>query len=205
MGNSKNIIYQSVFVLHKRRPFRLKIGTLSQFRYIMNDEVTRLRRLRKTALKVRALASALTSGKRGDDAFERGALLNWRIARIATGRLRSHPYRSYQKDPGFFESGADRFDAFIMGTVANLRGQGARVFLNELRNAARELDDTRALTLSPDLSDALGRAQASMRALIDEVCADDARVESGHESDIRRGATDSMSAPSMSASPYLAL
>ena len=142
-------------------------------------------------------------GKCGDDAFERGALLNWRIARIATGRLRSHPYRSFQKDPGFFESGADRFDAFIMASVAKARGQGARVFLNELRAAARELDDTRALTLSPELSDALGRAQTSMRALIDEVSAD-ARVESGPESETR-GTTDGLSTPSLSASPYLAL
>jgi hypothetical protein len=170
----------------------------------MNNEVTRLRRLRKTALRVRALALALNGAKRNDDAFERGALLTWRIARIATGQLRSHPYRSYQKDPGFFESGADRFDALIVATVANLRGQGVRVFLDELRAAGRELDDTRALTLSADLSDALGRAQTSMRALLDEVSAE-ARVESGHESETRRDTASGMGARGMAASPYLAL
>jgi hypothetical protein len=175
----------------------------------MNNEVTRLRRLRKTALKARVLASALGAGQRSGRSFELGALLSWRIARIATGQLRSHPYRSYQKDPGFFESGADRFDAFIVATIANVRGRGAQVFLNELRAVAREMDDTRALTLSPDLSDALGRAQTSMRALIDEVCGqvriESGRIESGVEADMRRDGTDSLTAPGMSTSPYLAL
>jgi hypothetical protein len=170
----------------------------------MNNEVARLRRLRKTALRVRALGSALNTGKRRLGSFAFGALLNWQVARIATGRLRSHPYRRYQKDPGFFASGADRFEAFIMGKVANLRGRGARVFLNELRAAARELDDTRALTLSADLGDALGRAQTSMRALIEEVCLQ-ARVESGLKSDSRRDVTDRLASPNLSASPYLAL
>ena len=169
----------------------------------MNNEVTRLRRLRKTALRVRALALALNTGQRDGDSFEMGALLSWRIARIATGQLRSHPYRSYQKDPGFFESGADRFDAFIVATVAKLRGQGAQVFLDEMRAAARELDDTRALTLSPDLSDALGRAQKSMRTLIDEVCGQ-VRLAPGVEGDSRHDA-HGLTASSISTSPYLAL
>jgi hypothetical protein len=170
----------------------------------MNDEVTRLRRLRKIALKTRVLASVLNTGARGARSFELGALLSWRIARIATGQLRSHPYRSYQKDPGFFESGADRFDALVMATVANVRGRGAQMFLDELRAVARELDDTRALTLSPHLSDALGRAQMSLRALIDEVCSQ-VCVESGVEADTRRDGADRLTTSSISTSPYLAL
>jgi hypothetical protein len=179
---------------------------LSQIRYIMNNEVTRLRRLRQSALKVRALATVLDVGKSADGIYERGALLGWRIARIATGRLRSHPYQSYQRDPGFFESGADRLGAILVGTMAGLRGHGAQTYLRELRAAARELDDTRALTLSADLSDALGRAQVSMRTLIEDVQGE-ALLESGLESDARVERLDAakgMSAPRLSSS-YLAL
>jgi len=176
---------------------------LSQFNYTMKNEITRLRRLRQAALKTRALARVLDSGRGGDDIFERGALLNWRIARIATGRLRSHPYQSYQRDPSFFASGADHLAAILMGTTANLRGQAAETFLRELLIAARELDDTRALTLSAELSDALGRAQSSMRSLIDDV-QKQASVESGIESDARREAGGMAPAP-LPNSSYLAL
>jgi hypothetical protein len=170
----------------------------------MNNEVIRLRRLRQSALKVRALATVLDAGKSAGGIYERGALLNWRIARIATGRLRAHPYQSYQRDPGFFESGADRLGAILVGTMAGLRGHGVETFLRELRAAARELDDTRALTLSADLSDALGRAQASMRALIEDV-QNEALLESGVDSDVRLDAADAMSAQRLATSSYLAL
>src|ERR1700742_4947869 len=102
----------------------------------MNNEVSRLRRLRKTALKVRALAAALQAGPDGGSVYERGAILSWRVARIATGRLRSHPYRSYQRGPGFLESAADRFSIYIRAIVANMRGQGAQLFLQEVGAAA---------------------------------------------------------------------
>ena len=165
----------------------------------MTNEVTRLRRLRQSALKVRALASALDGGT--DRLFERGALLNWRIARIATGWLRSHPYQSYQRDPSFFESGSDRLAAILLGTMASLRGRGAATFLRELRSAARALDDARALTRSTELSDALGRVQSSMRSLIREV-EHQALLESGIEADTHISATDAMSARRISTSSY---
>jgi hypothetical protein len=178
---------------------------LSLFRHIMNNEVTRLRRLRKTALKLRALALALSAGKRDGSSYERASLLSWRVARIATGRLRSHPYLSYQRDPGYFESGADRFNSYLQAVVATMRGQGMRIFLQEITAAARELDDTRALTLSADLSDALGRAQQNMRALIDEV-----RVQICRDSGEDAQACGTQSASPLAnshvpASPYLAL
>jgi hypothetical protein len=169
----------------------------------MNDEVTRLRRLRQSALKVRALALILSDGNCTHRLFERAALLNWRIARIATGRLRSHPYQGYQSDPSFFESGADRLTAMLTGTMAKLRSRGAETFLGELRLAARELDDTRALTLSAELSDALGRAQSTMRTLIDDV-EHQALLESGIEAD-KIDAADAISSPRLSISSYLAL
>jgi hypothetical protein len=169
----------------------------------MKNEVTRLRRLRQSALRARALARVLSAGGGADGVLDRGALLNWRIARIVTGRLRSHPYQSYQRDPSFFESGADQLGAILVGTMASLRGHALEIFLRELLIAARELDDTRALTLSAELSDALGRAQASMRHLIDDV-QKQVSLESGRESDAQLDAPDGIQAP-LSTSSYLAL
>ena len=177
---------------------------LSLFRYIMHNEVTRLRRLRKTALKLRALALALNAGKH-DGAYERASLLSWRVARIATGQLRAHPYRSYQRDPGYFESGADRFNSYLQAVVANMRGQGMRIFLQEITAAARELDDTRALTLSSDLSDALGRAQQNMRALIDEVRVQICRNSGQDAQACGKQGVSPLANSHVPASPYLAL
>jgi len=164
----------------------------------MNDEVTRLRRLRRKALKVRALASYLSAGKRCG-VYERAALVHWRIARIAAGRLRAHPCWNYQQDPGFFERGAGRFNAYAMATFAKMRGLQMRVLLDEISMVSREMDDVRALTWSAELSDALGRAQKSMRALIDEVRGHIA-VQPSRETPARAAP-----APSLPASPYLAL
>jgi hypothetical protein len=174
------------------------------FSFNLNDEVTRLRRLRQSVLKVRALARVLNGADCAHRLFERGALLNWRIARIATGRLRSHPYQQYQRDPSFLESGANQLAAMLAGTMANLRGRAAESFHRELRVAARELDDTRALTLSAELSDALGRAQSSMRNLIEDVHSQ-AQLESGIESGGEIDSAGSMSARRLSTSSYLAL
>ena len=133
------------------------------FGYIMTDEVIRLRRLRKTALKVRALTTYLNPGS------NRAAVLLWHISRIATGRLRSHPYESYQSDQGVFETTADRCIAYLGAAFAKMRRQGMRHLLGHLIAASRELDDTRALTLSAELSETLGRAQLRMREVIEEV------------------------------------
>lgn len=168
----------------------------------MSDEVTRLRRLRKKALHVRAVAFYLNAARCEGGTYERAALVNWRIARIATGKLRSHPYDNFQRDPGFFESVAGRFSAYLKAALASVRGRKMRFFLAEISSVARELDDARALTLSAELSDALGRAQESMRTVIDEV-----RREVGDavdQSAVQARARDEP-VPSLSASPYLAL
>jgi hypothetical protein len=171
----------------------------------MNNEVTRLRQLRKTALKVRALASSLNASDSKGSAYARAAVLQWRIARIATGRLRSHPYKNYQKDPGLLESVADRVNGHVIATLANMRGQGMSTFLAELKAASRELADARALTLSTDLSEALGRSQMAMKALIDEIrcqlpmeCTQQAEAHGEH-------AASGMQSSRLTASPYLAL
>ena len=43
------------------------------------------------------------------------------------------------------------------------------VYAEQLQNVAREVNDARALTWSPDLSDALGRMQIRMQRLANEL------------------------------------
>jgi hypothetical protein len=137
---------------------------------MIGTEVARLRRLRNTALRARALAAALDSdpAQRGS-VFSRGAVNCWQIARVITGLLRGHPYLSYQRGPGEMRGAHDRISAGLMGGIARYRGRTHQTLSDELRRVARELDDARALTWSSDLSDALGRSQRQIRGLIEEL------------------------------------
>lgn len=140
---------------------------------MIDAEVARLRRLRNTALKARAVAVALNSdsvgGSARDSAFSRSAATCWRIARVITGRLRAHPYLRYRREPSGLRRLYDSVSAGLLGAIARYRGLTHQAFSEELRRVARELDDARALTWSPDLSDSLGRSQMQMRCLIMEV------------------------------------
>jgi hypothetical protein len=146
---------------------------------MIDTEVTRLRRLRNTALGVRALAATLDSDSaRSDSVFSRAAVSCWRIARVITGLLRAHPYLSYRRGPSKVRGIYDRVSARLLGGIARYRGRSHQTFFVELRRVARELDDARALTWSSDLSDTLGRSQIQLRGLINELDAG-ARNESG--------------------------
>ena|ERR1700722_2561188 len=140
---------------------------------MIDAEVARLRRLRNTALRARAVAAALNSDSAGgaarDSALSRSAANCWRIARVITGWLRAHPYLSYQQEPSELRRLYDRVGAGLLGAIARYRGRTHQAFSEELRRVARELDDARALTLSPHLSDSLGRSQMQMRRLMMEV------------------------------------
>ncbi len=137
---------------------------------MIDAEVARLRELRNMALRVRALAKGLDGNPTIDNSvFKKSALLCWDIARIATGRLRGHPYLSYQKGPSPVRRYSDRIAVSAIALLAHYQSRTLRVQAAELQLLARELDDTRALTWSPDLSDALGRAQMRMRRLIGEL------------------------------------
>jgi hypothetical protein len=147
--------------------------------HMIDLEVVRLRQLRATALKARALAAAMeSSSPRGGATFSRSAVSCWRIARLATGRLRAHPYLSYQRDASSARAAFDLFIAYLLAAISQRQGQSFRTFLVELKRVAREVDNARALTWSADLSDSLGRSQAEIRRLIKEVEAG-ARKESG--------------------------
>jgi hypothetical protein len=144
----------------------------------MNDEVNRLRMLRKAALQGRALAEVLNHATRRDAVLSRAALLCWRVARIATARLRAHPYERYQRDPSWSEHLDDGLRVRMQAWVAGLRGRRIKLLSRQIDGVAREVDDVRRLTLSPDLSDSLGRAQEHLRPLLEQI-ARRARTEGG--------------------------
>ena len=157
----------------------------------MNDsEVIRLRRLRDTALRVRAIAAVLDSHPaRRTSMIARSGQSCWRIARVITGTLRAHPYLNYQRGASEVRAVYDRIRAGLLGGIARYRGRTLQTLCAELQRVAHELDDTRALTWSSDLSDTLGRSQTQMRRLIKEL-ETAARAEAGSriEPDTRREA-----------------
>src|SRR5258707_4989450 len=178
---------------------------------MIDSEVTRLRRLRNTALRARALAATLASEPaRRDSVFSRGAVSCWQIARIITGLLRAHPYLSYQRGPSEVRGVYDRLSAGLLGGIARYRGRSHQTYSDELRRVERELDDAWALTWSSDLSDTLGRSQIQIRGLIKELDAG-ALNESGsrHETaprvETRIGAVRDDSGSVAGNWPYLAI
>jgi len=136
---------------------------------MIDAEVSRLRNLRNIALRARAVAHSLDSNSHSDSVLARSAAICWTIARIATGRLRAHPYLSYQKGPGRLREPADRLLASLLALNARRANRRLSVFLLQLQAVARGVDDVRALTWSPDLSDALGRIQIQIRRLANEL------------------------------------
>jgi len=146
---------------------------------MIDAEVMRLRRLRNTALKARALAGMLDSdAARRDSLFSRSALSCWRIARLTTGTLRAHPYQSFQRGPSALRGIYNRLVAGTVGATARRQERRLQAFYPELLRVARELDDARALTWSAELSDTLGRSQTEIRGLLRELHAG-ARSEAG--------------------------
>jgi hypothetical protein len=136
---------------------------------MIDPEVMRLRRLRNVALRARALARSFVQHGSEDSLFAKGALLPWQVSRIATGHLRSHPFLSYQQEPGWLRRAYDCGVALILASLACRRNRRMSTYLEQLRQLSRELDDTRALTRAPDLSDELGRSQVHLRRLVREV------------------------------------
>jgi hypothetical protein len=137
---------------------------------MIDAEVVRLRNLRNVALRTRALAAVLESdGNMNGSALSRSALMCWAIARIATGHLRAHPFLSYQKGQSPTRDLTDRAVSSMVGWLARHQKRTLNVYADQLQILTRELDDTRALTWSPALSDALGRSQVQLRQLIKEL------------------------------------
>ena len=145
---------------------------------MIDTEVMRLRRLRNTVLRARALAAELEAAQsRRNSLFSRTAVNCWQIARVVTGRLRAHPYLNYQRGiqgelgtRSLMASRQGRRPA-LLPVCASGKGlsEPANPVRLKLHRVAHELDDARALTWSADLSDTFGRLQAQIRRLIAEV------------------------------------
>jgi len=137
----------------------------------MSDaKVVRLRKLRDTALRVRALAGHLGTDQRAENrSIVISAVISWRVARVISGHLRAHPNLSYQKGPSPIRYLLIRVAALLTGTTARYRGRALAVYAAQLQCLARELADTRALIWEPDWGDTLGRAQRQLRQTIQEV------------------------------------
>jgi hypothetical protein len=136
-----------------------------------DSEVARLRRLRSCALRVRATALALATIRcvSNDSLLLRAAGSSWRIARTVSGRLKAHPYARYQKD---VTVGWLLRNAALAKWTAHTKRNRMQVLLeceSQLRQLVRQLDDARALTWLPDLSDAFGRYQTEIKALMAEL------------------------------------
>ena len=97
-------------------------------------------------------------------------MICWTIARIATGRLRAHPYLQYQKGLGAARQVADMLFASCSAFEAKARrNRSFDIYAVQFQALARVVDDVRALTWSPDLSDALGRIQLRVHRLANEL------------------------------------
>ena len=132
---------------------------------MIDAEVVRLRKLRNVALRARALARALEFDSIDHCVFAKSAVMCWTLSRIATGRLRAHPYLSYQQGPSRIREFTDRVVASIAAFTARRQNRRFSAYAPELQSVAREVADVRALTWSADLSDALGRVQLQLRGL----------------------------------------
>jgi hypothetical protein len=131
----------------------------------MNDpEVARLRRLRDTALRSRAIARALIHDP--DPSLERAACASWRIARAASGRLTTHPYPKYQYGPTLRSVLSHAMRGRYVALTRRSRAKALAQCEAELRQLARLVADVRAVTLAPDLSETLGRAQWELDSVL---------------------------------------
>jgi hypothetical protein len=137
---------------------------------MIDTEVMRLRRLRTTVLRARALAAELdATHSRRNSVFSRTAVNCWQIARVVTGRLRAHPYLNYQRGPTAFDAFCGAGRAALLAMASRYGRRNLEVLSLELQRVARELDDARALTWSAELSDTFGRSQIQIRRLIAEL------------------------------------
>jgi hypothetical protein len=132
----------------------------------MDAEVLRLRKLRHAVLRARALAKRLDGGQgRGDSIFSKTAVTCWGISRFVTGYLSAHPDLRCQRGPSDIRAFFDRLNASGIALVTRDAERRISLVAAELERAARDLDDARALTRSPEISDVLGRLQTNVRRL----------------------------------------
>lgn len=135
---------------------------------MIDGEVSRLRQLRNSALKVRAIAYGLqtTLGLIDDPVLNRVACSAWRISRIVSGRLLGHPYLEYQRGPTVLQLVGHVAQAASARLMAVDRARSLRTFSVKLRKLLRELDNTRSLTWTLELSACFARSQAELSSAL---------------------------------------
>jgi len=169
---------------------------------MIDKEVERLRRLRATALRVRTVARALGPH---DALLNRGRCAAWRVARTVSGRLRAHPYASFQKDAGIGVVVSNSLAAANAALGVKTRRQGLLRFEAHLRSLARELSDVGALTRASDLNDNFSRSQIEIRALLAALAYETGRIHLPEASAIPPISNTRGAAAVDSEWPYLAL
>ena len=144
---------------------------------MIDAEILRLRKLRSAVLRARTLAHWLDSGEgERDSIFSRTAVTCWGIARFVSGYLSAHPNLRCQEGPSPSREWFDGANAWAIAWTTRSPEHRARILMAEMERAARELDDVRAVTRSPELSDALGRQQINVRRLLGRPVHDHARA-----------------------------
>jgi hypothetical protein len=120
---------------------------------------------------VRAIARTLSSRPYAlnDALLGGGAGASWRIARAVSGRLKAHPYASYQQDAGLGQQLRDKLFASFLALGIRSRVRALAEFESHVCALARQLADVRALTSSPELSASLGRSQNETKTLLEAV------------------------------------
>ena len=170
----------------------------------MDEEVDRLRNLRRRALQLRALGLVFTATPSADGTPVRASLLAWRIAKIITGHLRAHPNQSVRREPGILETSLRWFGVHMAAFRWRSEQGRERRLLAELEAVKRTLEDVRSLTRSATLSDSLGRAQVHAAVLL----RDWQRTNSRESSRMQRADEARQTARGLDAiaeSPYLGL
>ncbi len=136
---------------------------------MIDVEVEELRRLRRLALRVRAIARTSSDSVSADlqPVLQRSACAAWRVARVVTGRLRSHPLRRFRRDAGVIE----HFQVSVITLLGRVFGGNRQQLLGrcalQMRSLMRRLSDLRSLTRDADLGAAFGRLQRECRELLD--------------------------------------
>ncbi len=155
---------------------------------MIDPEVARLRRLRALALRARAIARTLGSRPcaLNEPLLDRGAGASWRIARAVSGRLKAHPYASYQRDAGAGQQRCHTLMASFLALGIRSRVRALAEIESHLCALARQLADVRALTWSPELSASLGRSQVEIKTLL-EALARETRGTSEHSMPAAQG------------------
>lgn len=138
----------------------------------MNElEVVRLRRLRESALRSRAIASGMATYRHAhnEPLLLHGAGACWRIVRAVSGQLRAHPDVRYQADVGIAARWRHRALAALQIFGGSTPSAVHSEYLILMRQLLRQLDDARILTRSADLSDTLGRARSEINDVVDRL------------------------------------